>query len=92
MAYIEREKAIDEIDKWLDSVGYETVGKGLTSYGELIGCLKDTPTADVVDVVRCKDCLYATERYGHLNCIHGVSYRNSWNKPDEYCSHGVRKD
>ena len=45
-----------------------------------------------VEVVRCKDCLYATERYGHLNCIHGVSYRNSWNKPDEYCSHGVRKD
>lgn len=50
MAYIEREKAIDEIDKWLDSVGYVTVGKGLTSYGELIGCLEDTPTADVVEV------------------------------------------
>lgn len=50
MAYIEREKAIDEIDKWLDSVGYVTVGKGLTSYGELVGCLKDTPTADVVEV------------------------------------------
>ena len=54
--------------------------------------LEDTPVADVADIVRCKDCLYATERYGHLNCIHGVSYRNSWNKPDEYCSHGVRKD
>ena len=50
MAYIEREKAIDEIDKWLDSVGYVTVGKGLTSYGELIGCLEDTPTVDVVEV------------------------------------------
>ena len=45
--------------------------------------LEDTPVADVADIVRCKDCLYATERYGHLNCIHGVSYRNSWNKPDE---------
>ena len=45
-----------------------------------------------VEVVRCKDCLYATERYGHLNCIHGVSYRNSWNKPDDYCSYGERKD
>ena len=54
--------------------------------------LEDTPVTDVADIVRCKDCLYATERYGHLNCIHGVSYRNSWNKPDEYCSHGVRKD
>ena len=45
-----------------------------------------------VEVVRCKDCLYATERYGHINCTHGVPYRNSWNKLDEYCSHGVRKD
>ena len=54
--------------------------------------LEDTPVADVVDIVRCKDCLYATEQYGHLNCIHGVSYRNSWNKPDDYCSYGVRKD
>lgn len=54
--------------------------------------LEDTPVADVADIVRCKDCLYATERYGHLNCIHGVSYRNSWNKPDDYCSYGVRKD
>ena len=53
--------------------------------------LEDTPVADVGDIVRCKDCLYATERYGHLNCIHGVSYRNSWNKPDDYCSYGVRK-
>ena len=50
MEYIKREKVIDEIDKWLDSVGYVTVGKGLTSYGELIGCLEDTPTADVVEV------------------------------------------
>ena len=40
--------------------------------------LEDTPVADVGDIVRCKDCLYATERYGHLNCIHGVSYRNSF--------------
>lgn len=67
MEYIEREKAIDEIDKWLDSVGYVTVGKGLTSYGELIGCLEDTPAADVVEVrhgewvmrggrFRCSEC------------------------------------
>ena len=54
--------------------------------------LEDTPVADVGDIVHCKDCLYATERYGHLNCIHGVSYRNSWNKPDDYCSYGVKKD
>lgn len=54
--------------------------------------LENTPVADVGAIVRCKDCLYATEQYGKLKCIHGVSYRNSWNKPDDFCCHGVRKD
>lgn len=52
----------------------------------------NAPTADVVEVVRCKDCLYATERYGHLTCINGISYRNHWNRPDDFCNHGVRMD
>ena len=50
------------------------------------------PAADVVEVVRCKDCLYSKERYGHMECIHGVSYRNTWNKPDFFCSYGERKE
>ena len=50
------------------------------------------PAIDAVPVVRCKDCLYSTERYGHMKCIHGVSYRNTWNKPDFYCAYGERKE
>ena len=72
MAYIEREKAIDEIDKWLDSVGYVTVGKGLTSYGELIGCLEDTPADDVVEVVRCKDCKHCDPDNRHCDHYMGT--------------------
>ena len=49
--YIRREDAIDEIDKWLDAVGTALIGKGLSYYGELIGCIEDTPAADVVPVV-----------------------------------------
>ena len=41
----------DEIDRWLNSVGTIMVGKGLSSYGELIGCVEDTPAADVAPVV-----------------------------------------
>ena len=57
----------------------------------IIEDLTKFPAADVVEVVRCKDCLYSTERYGHMECIHGVSYRNTWNKPDFFCSYGERK-
>lgn len=54
--------------------------------------IADAPTVDAVEVVWCKDCLYSRERYGHMDCIHGVSYRNTWNKPDFYCAYGERKD
>ena len=54
--------------------------------------IADAPTVDAVEVVWCKDCLYSRERYGHIECIHGVSYRNTWNKLDFYCAYGERKD
>ena len=41
---IDAYQAIDIIDEWLDSVGTVMVGKGLSSYGELIGCIEDAPT------------------------------------------------
>ena len=52
--YIERYKAMDEINKWLDSVGNVVIGKGLSYYGELTGCLQDVPAADVAEVMHGK--------------------------------------
>ena len=49
--YISREAAIEEIDKWLDTVGTALVGKGLSYYGELIGCIEDARAANVAEVV-----------------------------------------
>lgn len=47
---VRRADVQDEIDRWLDSVGTILIGKGLSSYGELIGCLEDAPAADVAPV------------------------------------------
>ena len=54
--------------------------------------IKNAPTVDVVPVVRCKDCkhyeihkpkvLENCERNGYLIPM----------KPDDFCSHGERKD
>ena len=41
------------------------------------------PTVDAVPVVRCKDCVFCD----HLDC-----YMNELTRPDDFCSHGVRKD
>ena len=78
--YIDREEALSAIKQAFEK------GEGPSLY------IKCIPAADVVEVVRCKDCLYSRERYGHLECIHGVSYRNTWNKPDFFCAYGERKE
>lgn len=49
------------------------------------------PAVDAVEVVRCKDCIYAQERYGHLKCELGISISNTWNNPNMFCSYGERR-
>lgn len=93
--YISREAAIEEIDKWLDAVGTALVGKGLSYYGELIGCIEDTPAADVAEVVRCENCEYVRpaisvhtgERVGIWCALHDILNVS----PDDYCSRGEKK-
>lgn len=57
---------------------------------------KNAPVADVVEVVRCKDCKYWT-RDGNGYCD-DESYCNNpdgldnYAKPGDYCSYGERKD
>lgn len=81
--YIKREAAIEAIMSDPPDAHYPSW---------YIDRIKTLSAADVVEVVRCKDCLYSTERYGHIECIHGVSYRNTWNKPDFFCPYGDRKE
>ena len=93
--YISREAAIEEIDKWLDTVGTALVGKGLSYYGELIGCIEDARTADVAEVVRCASCKYVRptvnahtgEQVGIWCCLHDILNVS----PDDYCSRGEKK-
>lgn len=41
---VEADAVAEQIDEWIDAVGYATVGKGLSYYGELLGCIEDAPT------------------------------------------------
>ena len=49
---------------------------------QIIDC---APAADVVPVVRCKEC---THLYGAMCVVCGLLPR----KPDDFCSYGERKD
>ena len=51
--------------------------------------VEDTPTAEVVEVVRCKDCkhLMFSDMYGECSQAHMGIVR-----PDDFCSYGERKE
>lgn len=55
--------------------------------------LKDLPVADVVPVVRCKDCKHFQKIKGYANMCDKFSeaFFNS-REENDYCSYGVRKD
>jgi hypothetical protein len=48
--------------------------------------IRNAPTADVVEVVRCKDCCYAND---HASiCHYGVGREVT---PDHYCGYGEKR-
>ena len=53
------------------------------------------PTIDPIHAVGacyCGECMFARERYGKLECINGISYRNTYNEPNMFCSYGKPKE
>lgn len=54
-------------------------------YDDCVATVLKAPAADVVSVVRCKDC---THLYGTVCAVCGLLPRN----PNDFCSYGVIKD
>jgi hypothetical protein len=55
--------------------------------------IDNQPTADVVEVVRCKDCCWCivtSPPYAAAYCIKGM--RSIIVEPDDFCSYGERKE
>lgn len=46
--YIERDKALEEYDAWIESTG--ALPKGTSYYYECRGCIEEVPAADVAQV------------------------------------------
>ena len=55
--------------------------------------IDDAPTANVVEVVRCKDCKYNTfqQPNGTINCHAKRNLICEFRSPDDFCSYGERK-
>lgn len=91
--YIEREKAYELART---SELYSDFHRSMADLTSLKELLEDTPTADVVEVVRCRNCKHG--QYAYLNgqkIATGVTceYDQDRIKPfNHFCGNGERKD
>lgn len=93
LEYIDREKLLEDIEHTV----IFTVRKSELAYGESRGAIKvinrieAAPSADVVEVVRCKNCKF--QEVNVLNC--GMEWYKKFSRVtylNDYCSYGERKD
>ncbi len=98
--YIDVDKKIQETNQNIESLNlllknrpYDEVAKeDIKKFEYLIRELNNTPTADVVEVVRCKNCQYFTKEMAIGMC------KRVEDKPiipcsyDHFCSYGERRE
>ena len=89
--YIKRE---DVIRALCDAVDNKRFGEWLYT-DEFCKVINNMPSADAVEVVRCKDCKQFEKHSGHIGNIQYNGYckgTGDWVNPTDYCSWGERKD
>lgn len=92
--YIERDALINEIN--LQRKSSKTSYPKLSFVvGDVLTCIYTAPAADVVEVVRCKDCKYRANGWSNESfCgkrVGGMSATAEL-KDDDFCSYGERRD
>ena len=86
--YIDRQAAIDEMQEYWRTLNLRRKRIPLAAeavYMDLKGVVATLPSADVVEVLRCKDCKWV-EDDGFCRLHWGKL------KMDDFCSYGERKD
>lgn len=60
--------------------------------GHDIGIVEDFPIADVMEVVRCKDCEYRGEPFYKIPAAHRCTRHDTYIYDMESCTEGVKKN
>lgn len=84
-------RLIDAHDLWSDIMMLPHNGDMISSE-EVEQAIKEAPTVDAVEVVRCKDCKHFG---GHGACHCHAADENGtpiFVREDDFCSYGERKD
>lgn len=86
--YIERETILNLLKKYGIKRGNKVYG--IADIGDVIMAIENIPAADVVEVVRCKDCKYWEKQIDSIQgkCVLGGHYPTGrW-----YCANGDRRE
>ena len=94
--YIDADVLIDAIENcsyttWSQDINRAWWAQAVKVKDNMVACIKNTPTADVVEVVRCKDCVYWQDNncgYPNEECRWG---KEETPDADDYCSYGERR-
>ena len=93
--YIEREALLSRMEERLNSLRKEYGNYDHYTDGFEEGCIavEDADAADVVEVVRCKDCVWFAPNNGGLwyGCAFDTRHPDDVPKPDDFCSSGERR-
>ena len=84
--YIELNDAVGIADGYLDSGS-----SGPDVAQDIIAGLLALPSADVIPVVRCKNCVSAWDRDGDGRLFCTVPAKEVERKPDFFCAYGQRR-
>ena len=97
--YIDRQAAIDAVTGWLNiarnPINQSKYNDGeIAAYDTALSELKKIPSADAVEVVRCKDCTYYYYADNRIPSERGWVCANDgcYVSQNDYCSWGERKD
>lgn len=85
--YIRREDAIDDLHtQIMYRMGSDDMKRRLDDW------VKTLPTADVVPVIRCKECMHYVQETPYRGyCTDTHSFGRYW-RPDDFCSYGEREE
>ena len=84
--YIDKEKLLQKLSRMIDYCENDNKVNALTALFQVGDAIMDCTTADVVEVVRCKDCMVPHNQWTGCPKLNGLV-----TSPDFYCSYGERR-
>ena len=92
--YIDREALINYCkniiqDKWNENTAPISWAH---AYADFIDDIETLPSADVTEIVRCRDCRLRKTEDCAMYCQCDCGQQHTWETDNDFCSFGKRKD